>query len=156
MARVTKYKTRLTEDGKVALEKELSVNCPEIERKLTSPDKVDRLARDFLRMHEEPEEHVYMLCLNNRNVLTAVMDISYGTVNSSLLHPREVFQKALLANAVSIILMHNHPSGDANPSKEDIDTTKRIAEAGKVVGVEVLDHIVIGRYFFSLKANGLM
>ena len=156
MARLTRYRTRLAEDGKVVLEKELSVNCPEIERKLNSPDKVDRVARDFLRMHEEPEEYVYMFCLNNRNVLTGVLEVSHGTVNSSLLHPREVFQKALLANAVSIILTHNHPSGDPNPSKEDIDMTKRLVEAGKVVGVDVLDHIVIGRVFFSLKANGLM
>ena len=154
MCRVTKYKTKLTEEGRAVLTKELSVNCPTVDRVISSTDKADRVAREFLRMHEEPEEYVYMLCLNNRNVLTSVIEISHGTVNSSLVNPREVFQKALLANAVSIILIHNHPSGDTNPSPEDLKVTKRVREAGEVVGVEVLDHIIVGRTYYSFKAHG--
>lgn len=90
-------------------------------------------------------------------ILTSVFEISHGTVNMSVLTPREVFQKALLANAVSIILLHNHPSGDCTPSKEDINVTKRLMEAGDIIGVNVLDHLVIGRPgYFSLKENELV
>ena len=84
------------------------------------------------------------------------MEISHGTVNASLVTPREVFQKALLANAVSIILMHNHPSGDCTASRQDVEITKRLAEAGKIVGVEVLDHIIVGDRYSSLKEKGYL
>ena len=98
-----------------------------------------------------------MLCFNNKMILTSVFEISHGTVNKSVLTPREVFQKALLANAVCIILLHNHPSGDCTPSENDIDVTKRLMKAGDIVGVNVLDHLVIGRPgYFSLKENDLV
>lgn len=154
--RITKYKTKLAENGKAILTKELSVNYPNIKRVMSTPERVDRLAREFLELHEAAEEYVYMLCMNNKNVLTSIIEISHGTVNSSLVNPREVFQKALLANAVAIILLHNHPSGDPYPSQEDIKITKRLIEAGGVVGVELLDHLIIGRSYYSLKAEGLI
>lgn len=150
--RITKYKTKLTEDGKATLTKELSVNYPALDRKLNSPEKVYLLASDFLHMDEETEEYMYMLCLNTKLVLTSVFEISHGNINSTIVTPREVFQKALLANAVSIILMHNHPTGDCTPSREDIDVTKRLQQAGNVVGISVLDHMVIGKgCYCSLK-----
>lgn len=153
--RITKYKTRLTEDKKVKLEKEVSVNCPTVDRKITSPGNVDKLARDFLHIHEESEEYAYMLCLNTKNVLTAVLEIGHGNVNSAIIGVRETFQKALLANAVSIILIHNHPSGDCTPSPEDIRFTERMVEAGRIINVEVLDHMIIGdRWYYSLKEHG--
>lgn len=90
-------------------------------------------------------------------ILTSVFEISHGTVKMSVVSPREVFQKALLANAVGIILLHNHPSGDCTPSKEDIKVTKRLMESGDIIGVNVLDHLVIGRPgYFSLKENELV
>ena len=90
-------------------------------------------------------------------ILTSVFEISHGTVKMSVVTPREVFQKALLANAVGIILLHNHPSGDCTPSKEDIKVTKRLMESGDIIGVDVLDHLVIGRPgYFSLKENNLV
>jgi DNA repair protein RadC len=92
--------------------------------------------------------------MNTKNKIVGVFEISHGTVNASLVTPREVFQKALLANAVSIILMHNHPSGDSTPSQQDIEITKRLVEAGKIVGVDVLDHIVVGDNYVSLKGKG--
>ena len=98
---------------------------------------------------------MYMLCFNTKLVLIGVFEISHGNVNSSIVGTREVMQKALLANAVSIILMHNHPSGDCTPSKPDIDVTKKAIEAGKIVGVDVLDHLIIGRdKYCSLKEKG--
>ena len=153
--RVIKYKTVLTETGKVVLEKELSVNCPDVDRFMNSPDKIVRLATDFLRMHEETEEYLYMVCLNTKLKMTSVFEISHGNVNSSIFSTREILQKALLANAVSIIMLHNHPSGDSKPSREDVQVTERLKEAGKIVGIGVLDHIVIGRgNYTSLKEKG--
>lgn len=154
--RVVKYKTRLTDTGKAVLEKDLCVNYPEMDRIMNSPEKVVKLAKDFLRMHEETEEYMYMLCMNTKLALTGIFEISHGNVNSSIVGTREVFQKALLANAVSIIVMHNHPSGVSNPSREDIAVTKRMVEAGKIVGVEVLDHIIIGKDYCSLKEKGYL
>lgn len=155
--RVVKYKTKLTEDKKAVLEKELSVNCPEVARKMNSPEQVYKLARYFLRLHEQSEEYLYMLCLDVKLNMNCVFELSHGNVNSSVVGVREMFQKALLANAVSIIVLHNHPSGDPTPSREDIQVTKRMVEAGKIVGVEVLDHMVIGDgKYCSLKEKGYL
>ena len=153
--RITKYKTKLTEDQKAVLEKEFSVNCPEVDRKMNSPEKAAHLARHFLRLHEQTEEYLYMICMNVKLEMTSVFELSHGNVNSSIVSVREMFQKALLANAVSIIVMHNHPSGDPTPSREDIQVTKRMVDAGDLLGVQVLDHIIIGRPgFSSLKEKG--
>lgn len=154
MARMVKYKTRLTEDKRVALEKEISVNRPDIESIIRSPENVAEIAKGYLRMHEEPEEYMHMICMNTKNRIIGVFEISHGNVNSSIVGTREVFQKALLANAVSIILMHNHPSGDCTPSREDVEVTKRLVEAGKILGVQVLDHIIVGDTYSSLKEKG--
>lgn len=155
--RMIKYRTVLTEDKKAKLEKELSINCPTIDRKLNSPDRVIRLGRDVLRLHEQTEEYLYMVCMNVKLELTSVFELSHGNVNSSIVGIREMFQKALLANAVNIIVMHNHPSGDPTPSREDIQVTKRMVDAGNLLGVNVLDHIVIGNpSYVSLKEKGYL
>lgn len=139
----------------MVLEKEVSVYCPEVDRKIKSPEDIAQLARVYLRMQELPEEYMYMVILNNKLQVTGVFEISHGNVNSSIVGPREVFQKALLANAVSIILMHNHPSGDPTPSSEDIKVTQRLIKAGEILGVQVLDHLVVGRTsYISLKDKG--
>lgn len=153
--RITKYKTRLDDNGKAVLEKELSVNCPTVDRFMNRPDRIVKLATEFLRMQEHTEEHLYMVCLNTKLKMTSVFEISSGNVNSSIFSTREILQKALLANAVSIIMLHNHPSGDSTPSREDVKVTERLVEAGRIVGVDVLDHIVIGRgNYCSLKEKG--
>ena len=95
-----------------------------------------------------------MICLNTKNKIIGVFELSHGNVNSSIVGVREMFQKALLANAVSIIVLHNHPSGDPTPSREDINITTRMVEAGKLIGVEVLDHIIVGDKYCSLKEKG--
>ena len=84
-----------------------------------------------------------MLCLDTRCRLTAVIEISHGSVDVSVVSPREVYQKALLANAVNIILLHNHPSGDSEPSSNDVTTTKRMEETGVLVGIRMLDHVIV-------------
>lgn len=154
MARMTKYTTKLTEIKRVVLEKEITKNCPDLTYAIKSPDDAAAIGKEFMRIHEEPEEYMYMICMNTKNKVIGVFEISHGSVNASIVQPREVFQKALLANAVSIILMHNHPSGDPTASREDIEVTKRLVEAGKIVGVEVLDHIIIGDRYTSLKEKG--
>ena len=154
MVRMTKYTTKLTENKRVSLEKEVTKNCPDLTYAIKSPDDAATIGKEFMRIHEEPEEYMYMICMNTKNKVIGVFEVSHGTVNASLVSPREVFQKALLANATSIILMHNHPSGDCTPSREDIEVTKRLVEAGNIIGVEVLDHIIIGDKHISMKGKG--
>lgn len=154
--RVVKYKTKLVEGRKVVLEKDLSTNYPEMDNMMNSPETVVKLAKGFLHMHEQAEEYMYMLCLNTKLKLNGVFEVSHGNVNSSVVGVREVFQKALLGNAVSIILIHNHPSGDCTPSRQDIEVTKRLVEAGKIIGIDVLDHIIIGQTYCSLKEKGYL
>lgn len=155
--RITKYKTILNDQQRAVLEKECSVNYPEIDRKISSPESAVVLAKHYLRLHEQTEEYLYMICMNVKLEVTGIFELSHGNVNSSIVSVREMFQKALLANAVSIIVMHNHPSGDPTPSHEDIQVTKRMVDAGKIIGVQVLDHIIIGRPgFTSLKEKGYL
>ena len=156
MARMTKYTTKLTEDKRIVLEKEVSINYPGQTFYIKSPEDIAIIGRDYMHIHEESEEYMHMICLNTKNRVIGVFEISHGNVNSSIVGTREIFQKALLANAVSIVLMHNHPSGDPSPSREDIEITKRIVEAGKILGVQVLDHLVIGDQYVSLKEKGYM
>ena len=156
MVRMVKYKTKLTENKRVELEKEVSMNCPDLVSIIRSPEDATAIGKGFMRIHENPEEYMYMICMNTKNRIIGVFEISHGNVNSSIVSPREIFQKALLANAVSIIVMHNHPSGDPKPSREDIEVTKRIVEAGKIVGVQVLDHIIVGDQYVSLKEKGYL
>ena len=156
MVRMIKYKTRLTEDKRVTLDKEISVNRPDLVSVIRSPEDAASVAKGFMRLHEESEEYLYMICMNTKNKIIGVFEVSHGNVNSSIVGVREIFQKALLANAVSIIVLHNHPSGDPKPSREDVEVTKRLAEAGKIIGIEVLDHIVVGDQYCSLKEKGYL
>lgn len=157
MMRVIKYKTKLNDEQRAVLEKEVSVYCPEVDRKMNSPEKIVALAKQYLRMHEETEEYMYMLCMNTKLEMIGVFEISHGNVNSSIVGAREVFQKALLANAVAIALIHNHPSGDSTPSREDVKVTERLVKAGEILGVQVLDHIIVGRPgYTSLKEKGYL
>lgn len=95
-------------------------------------------------MRHQKQEHMKLLMLNSKSKLLGEKDISKGTVNASLVSPRELFIEALEKQAVAIILIHNHPSGDTTPSEHDILLTKRVQEAGRLIGIELLDHIIIG------------
>jgi DNA repair protein RadC len=94
---------------------------------------------------DKSKEHFKLIILNTRNKITAINDVSTGTLNASLVHPREVFREAIKKSASSVILVHNHPSGDPEPSEEDLKITRRLVEAGRIIGIEVLDHIIIGK-----------
>ena len=102
-------------------------------------------------------EKFIALLLDTKNHVVAANTVSIGTVNASLVHPREIFKVALLCNASAVILAHNHPSGNPTPSHEDIDITNRLKKAGEILGIEVLDHIIIGdNTWTSFKEKGLI
>lgn len=103
------------------------------------------------------QEHFVCLYLNVKNQVIHRQTLFIGSLNASIVHPREVFKEALRRSAASIICFHNHPSGDPSPSKEDIEVTKRLAECGKIMGIEILDHLIIGeKKFVSLKEKGYL
>jgi len=120
---------------------------------ISSPVDAGNLLMEEMRHLEQ--EHFKVIHLGVRNQILGVDLVSIGTVGSSLVHPREVFKNSIRRNATGIILVHNHPSGDPTPSREDISVTRRIADAGRILGIEVVDHIVIGdRRFASLRESG--
>ncbi|MDD5552191.1 MAG: DNA repair protein RadC [Candidatus Pacebacteria bacterium] len=122
---------------------------------LTSPKAV----ADYFRkkLGREKKEHFSILLLDSRNNLIKISDISVGTLNASLVHPREIFSEALKQNTASIILVHNHPSDDPEPSEDDLLITKRIVEAGKIMGIDILDHVIITKtHIFSFKEKGIL
>ncbi|MBA4417862.1 MAG: hypothetical protein C0392_08130 [Syntrophus sp. (in: bacteria)] len=122
---------------------------------ITDPQGVARAVRSHIR--DKAKEHFKLILLNTRSKIIRISTISVGTLNASLVHPREVFKEALIHNASSVILAHNHPSGETEPSEEDRGITKRLRDAGKIMGIEVLDHIIItGNDYFSFKEQGLM
>lgn len=107
-------------------------------------------------MRHESQEIIKLVMMNSRGALIGDLDISKGTVNSSVITPREIFIEALKRQAVGVIMMHNHPSGDPAPSKEDVILTKRVRDAGCLIGIELLDHIVIGNNcYISLREEKL-
>ncbi len=126
------------------------------QRQINSPSDAHLLMSGFIA--DADREQFCIACLNTKHEPTCISTISIGTLNSSIVHPREVFKLALLANAHCILLFHNHPSGNPSPSLEDQDVTRRIYEAGQVMGIEVMDHIIIGSdgHYVSLKERGLI
>lgn len=108
-------------------------------------------------MRHLDREHFCALLLNTKHQVLAKETISIGTLNSSIVHPRELYKTAIKRNAAAVILVHNHPSGDPNPSKEDREITRRLQEAGSIIGIEVLDHIIIGdNKFVSFTVKGMI
>lgn len=101
------------------------------------------------------QEHFICLYLNTKNIVMHKQTIFIGSLNASIVHPREVYKEAIKRSAASVICLHNHPSGDPSPSREDVEVTKRLAESGKIIGIDLLDHIIIGENkFVSLKEKG--
>lgn len=121
----------------------------------SSPESVARYYMEDMR--HKKQEYMKLLLFNTRTKLIGETDISKGTVNASLVSPRELFIEALQKNAVSIILLHNHPSGDPTPSREDVLITRKIRDAGELIGIELLDHIILGdNKYISLSEKGFL
>ena len=119
-----------------------------------TPEDVVALVRS--RLKSKKKEYFLALLLDTRNQLIRVAEISVGSLDSSIVHPREVFKEAVSASAASVLFAHNHPSGDPEASEDDINLTKRLVEAGEIMGIDVLDHVIIGEQkYLSLKREGL-
>ena len=120
-----------------------------------SPEDVVKTARNLLK--GKKKEHFVVICLDTRNHLIKTSTVSIGSLDCSIVHPREVFKDAISSSAASVIFIHNHPSGDPTPSEDDIKMTKRLIEAGEIIGIEVLDHIIIcDSEHLSMKAKNLV
>jgi DNA repair protein RadC len=128
----------------------------EVSNVIKSPDDAADIFNQVLDMQNLPNEIFAMICLNTKNKVAGLHIISIGNLNGAIVHPREIFKAAMLNNSAAIIVGHNHPSGDTTPSREDIQITKRLIEAGEILGIEVLDHIIIGEGFRSLRDTGDM
>ena len=127
-------------------------------RKISTPQDAKILVNDFIEGIEFLDKEVFVgIYLNTKNEPTAFEKISTGSLNASIVHPRECFKMAIMSNSNSVIFLHNHPSGDPTPSLEDKNITERLKEAGELLGIRVLDHIVIGNgRHYSFKEEGLI
>ena len=101
-------------------------------------------------------EHFVIAMLDRKGNILGLNTVSIGSISSSIVHPREVFKPAIVIGASSIVLAHNHPSGDTSPSREDIDITHKLVEGGKILNIEILDHVIIGDSYYSFKERGLI
>jgi DNA repair protein RadC len=141
--KIPRWRTALVKEGAIPVER----------KQIRSPVDVFNAVGEYLA--DADREYFLTLMLSTKNNITGVNVASIGTLNSSLVHPREVFKAAILANAASVVLVHVHPSGDPTPSAEDLEITKRLVEAGKIIGIEIIDHVVIGDgCWASLKERG--
>lgn len=123
--------------------------------KISTPENVYRFLR-AAKLDEEEQEHLIVLVLNAGSSIKAYYTVSVGLIDTTQAHSREVFRNAILFGASKIILAHNHPSGSTEPSSEDIKITSTLAKAGKIIGINVMDHIIIGNGFFSFCEAGKM
>lgn len=126
--------------------------------KIINPTEVRDLINSLVMLNVRAEEYFIMLGLDTKNFIIGIFVVSQGSLNASLVHPREVFKRAIVCNSARIILSHNHPSGDAKPSSEDITITQKLKKGGELLGIEVLDHIIIGKNntYFSFKEDGML
>lgn len=122
-------------------------------KRITSASQVFEM---FYDLRLEAKEHFIALHLDGKNRIACLDRVSVGSLNQSIVHPRELFKTALLSSAAGILLIHNHPSGDPTPSREDLAITRRINEAGDLLGIKVLDHIIIGDSYLSFAEQGLI
>ena len=139
-AKVMKYGVMLVKEGNCSYEK------------INGPEGIYCIA-ESLGLADKAEEEFWIICLDTKNKPIGLHMVSRGSLNSSMVHPREVFKRAIANNSCSIILMHNHPSGNPEPSGADIDVTRRLVEAGELIGIKVLDHIIVGDTCQSLKSQ---
>ena len=125
--------------------------------KISSPHRAYEAFKDMLELHQQAEEVFAILSLDIKSNVTGVFEVSRGSISKSLVSPREVFKRAILNNACGIILGHNHPSGDITASAEDIKITEKLIEAGEIIGIKVVDHIIVSKNkYSSLREKGMI
>ncbi|WP_084024479.1 RadC family protein [Vulcanibacillus modesticaldus] len=141
--------------GAIELGRRVVKSIPQDKIQIRSPrDVANFILEDMKHLKQE---HFIALLLDTKNQIIAKETISIGSLNSSIVHPREVFKPAIKKSVSAIIVVHNHPSGDPTPSKEDIEVTNRLVEAGNILGIDLLDHVIIGdSRYISLKDRGML
>ena len=140
--------------NKLIREKEVFYDTEEA---INSPDIVHLLMTELFGLDRRAEEYMFMIALNSKSHPLGFFEVSHGTCNTTVVSPREIFVRGMLAGAVSVIICHNHPSKNPTPSMEDISVTKRIKEAGELVGITLTDHVIIGgKTYCSLKEKGII
>ena len=150
---VAKIPAKRVDIVKIQMVKDGSISYPQ--RFINTPQDAAQLGRNFLQ--DLDREAVLVICLDVKNQPTAINMVSLGTLHNSLVHPRELFKTAILANSGGLIVVHNHPSGIPEPSKDDVTMTERLVEAGTILGIDILDHIIIGHNSYaSFREMGLM
>ena len=151
--RITSYDVQL--NGRLnVLVKEKAVNYA-IDQ-FTLPDTIVSMFVDLFNINKKAEEHLYLLALDTKSHPIGVFLLTKGTVNMTVLNPREIFVRLCLCGATGFVILHNHPSGDPTPSTDDIKSTKRVKEASKIMGIRLLDHIIVGDEYFSMMKKGLI
>lgn len=154
--RITKMNLVLNEDCSTRLETESCKEYDELDR-LDKPWKVAKVLVNCFSLDKRAEEYTYLIATTSQCMPIGFFEISHGTCNAALVGVREIMIRALMVGAVNIMLVHNHPSGFCNPSKEDEKITKELAKAGKLVGIHFLDHIIIGNdCYYSFREQDRM
>ena len=158
--RITTYTTRIKDNINV-LVKERAFNYKTGNSHLESAEKVVKMMCDVFQIHLRAEEYVYLLSLDAKCKVLGIFEVGHGTVNACLLHTREIMIRNVLCGASAFIVAHNHPSGELSISRDDVSTTKKLYEAGELIGIHLLDHIIIGREdeketYYSMAEHGLL
>lgn len=153
--RITKYSTLLNEDKILIIVKERSKNYPSI-RNLNSPEKIFNAMNEVFNASKQTEEHMWVMALTTKCKLIGFFELSHGTIDMTFVSPREIFMRLCLCGAVNFVLIHNHPSGDPNPSIEDIQTTKRIKDCANLMNIPLADHVIIGDWYYSFFEEGVL
>lgn len=150
--RIIKYTTHLNEDRKPKLVKEKVINYPEI-CSLNSPQKITDMINVIYNATVLTEEHMWLIALDTKCAPIGIFEISHGLLNATLISPRELFMKLCLCGAYGFVLVHNHPSGNCYPSKEDKEITERMKQCGELMNINLVDHIIVGDGYYSFKEN---
>lgn len=149
MVMITKYKLQLIKENthKYNLEN----------KKISNPKDIYNFIKEVYPLYEEAEEILMVIALNTKNEVIGLFEVSRGSISETIVHPREIFKRVLLINATKFIMVHNHPSNDTTPSEHDLNITKRIKSVGELVGVELLEHLIVGdSSYTSLREKGVV
>lgn len=147
------YKTYIDKNGKNCLKKMREIHW---RGELHSPEKIEEFMKTEYDMDQLAEEYAYIIAINTSARIVGVFEVSHGTNQQIQMSNREIFVRLCLCGAASFFLVHNHPSGDTLPSKTDIIYTQEVRKAGDLMGIELLDHIIIGKNYFSFKEHNLV
>lgn len=154
--KLQKYEMFLSKKNIIEIKKQWVAELPDIGDTCDSPSIIDQIMRDYLQIHKYPEEHVYMICTDNKLKNPILFEIGIGNANSAIVNTKGILQRALLANATTIVLIHNHPSGDTTFSKLDLSIIKDLKTTLDLVGMTLGDAIIIGDGYKSAAEEGII